>query len=178
VQWPGFTGPDPTVRFKGKSVYARRNYTDAQTAAAYRHLTREDFHNPGALLMIASYGGAVNAVAPQDTAVPQRDSILKYQVVSIWNDAADDAANISWVRDCYRDMFAATGGVPAPGAVNDGCFINYADVDLADSTWNTSGIPWHDLYYKQNYPRLQKAKARWDPTGFFSHAQSIRPAGS
>ncbi|MEU2338626.1 FAD-binding protein [Streptomyces sp. NPDC006654] len=176
TQWPGFTGPDPTVRFKGKSVYARRTYTDAQIAAAFRHLTRDDFHNPGALLMIASYGGNVNRVAPDDTAVPQRDSVLKYQVVSLWNDAADDEANIAWVRECYRDMFAATGGVPVPNETNDGCFVNYADVDLADPRWNTSGVPWHDLYYKNGYRRLQKAKATWDPTGFFRHAQSVRPA--
>ncbi|WP_079178658.1 FAD-binding oxidoreductase [Streptomyces humi] len=176
TQWPGFTGPDPTVRFKGKSVYARRTYTDAQIAAAYRHLTRDDFHNPGALLMIASYGGNVNRVAPDDTAVPQRDSVLKYQVVSLWNDAADDEANIAWVRECYRDMFAATGGVPVPNETNDGCFVNYADVDLADPRWNTSGVPWHDLYYKDGYRRLQKVKAAWDPTGFFRHAQSVRPA--
>ncbi|GGY12526.1 FAD-binding oxidoreductase [Streptomyces minutiscleroticus] len=176
TQWPGFTGPDPTVRFKGKSVYARRNYTDEQIAAAYRHLTRDDFRNPGALLMIASYGGAVNRVAPQDTAVPQRDSVLKYQVVSLWNDAADDEANIGWVRECYRDMFASTGGVPVPNETNDGCFVNYADTDLGDPQWNASGVPWHDLYYKDNYTRLQRVKAHWDPTGFFRHAQSVRPA--
>ncbi|MFE4513120.1 FAD-binding oxidoreductase [Kitasatospora sp. NPDC056783] len=175
VQWPGFTGPDPTVRFKGKSVYAKRNYTDAQIAAAYRHLTRDDFGNPSTLLMIASYGGAVNKVAAHDTAVPQRDSVLKYQVVSLWNDEADDAANLGWVRECYRDMFAATGGVPVPNDTNDGCFVNYADVDLGDPAWNTSGVPWHELYYKAGYPRLQKVKAAWDPTGFFRHAQSIRP---
>lgn len=176
TQWPGFTGPDPTVRFKGKSVYARRTYTDAQIAAAYHHLTRDDFHNSGALLMIASYGGAVNRVAPDATAVPQRDSVLKYQVVSLWNDAADDEANIAWVRECYRDMFAATGGVPVPNETNDGCFINYADVELGDPRWSTSGVPWHDLYYKGGYRRLQKVKATWDPTGFFRHAQSVQPA--
>ncbi|MEU0254201.1 FAD-binding protein [Streptomyces sp. NPDC006184] len=178
VQWPGFTGPDPTVRFKGKSVYARRTYTDTQVAAAYRHLTRDDYSNPTALLMIASYGGRLNAMAPDATAVPQRDSILKYQVVSMWNDAADDAANLAWVRECYRDMFADTGGVPVPNTTNDGCFINYADVDLDDTRWNSSGLSAHDLYYQGNLPRLQKIKARWDPTGFFSHAQSIRPAGT
>ncbi|MFF4170676.1 FAD-binding oxidoreductase [Streptomyces sp. NPDC001744] len=176
TQWPGFTGPDPTVRFKGKSAYAKRTYTDEQIAAAYRHLTRDDFHNPGALLMIASYGGAVNRVPAHATAVPQRDSVLKYQVVSVWNDAADDAANIGWVRECYRDMFASTGGVPVPNDTNDGCFVNYADTDLGDPRWNTSGVPWHDLYYKGGYRRLQKAKAAWDPTGFFRHAQTIRPA--
>ncbi|WP_242001735.1 BBE domain-containing protein [Kribbella steppae] len=42
-------------------------------------------------------------------------------------------------------------------------YINYPDVDLADPAYNKSGVPWHDLYYLGNYPRLQQIKAKWDP---------------
>jgi len=45
-----------------------------------------------------------------------------------------------------------------------------------DPQWNTSGVPWHALYYKDNYPRLQQIKSRWDPRNVFYHALSIRPA--
>jgi aclacinomycin oxidase len=51
---------------------------------------------------------------------------------------------------------------------------NHPDVDLADPEWNTSGVPWHTLYYKDNYPRLQRIKARCDPRNVFHHALSIR----
>jgi aclacinomycin oxidase len=85
----------------------------------------------------------------------------------------DDARNLAWVRAFYRDLFADTGGVPVPGGVSDGAFINHPDVDLADPEWNTSGVPWHTLYYKDNYPRLQRIKARWDPRNVFHHALSI-----
>ena len=66
--------------------------------------------------------------------------------------------------------------MPVPGEVCDGAMINHPDVDLADPEWNTSGVPWHTLYYKDNYPRLQRVKARWDPRNVFHHALSIRPA--
>jgi hypothetical protein len=53
-------------------------------------------------------------------------------------------------------------------------FINHPDTDLADPTLNTSGVLWNTLYYKENYPRLQRIKARWDPRSVFRHALSIR----
>jgi aclacinomycin oxidase len=74
----------------------------------------------------------------------------------------------------YQELFAESGGVPAPGEACDGAFINHPDVDLADQALNTSGVPWHTLYYKDNYSRLQGIKARWDPRDVFRHALSIR----
>ena len=67
----------------------------------------------------------------------------------------------------------ARGGVPVPDANTDGSYINYPDVDLADPAWNTSGVPWHTFYYKDNYPRLQQVKKRYDPRNVFRHALSI-----
>ena len=66
--------------------------------------------------------------------------------------------------------------MPVPGGVGDGAMINHPDVDLADPEWNTSGVPWSTLYYKDNYPRLQRVKARWDPLDVFHHALAVRPA--
>jgi FAD/FMN-containing dehydrogenase len=68
---------------------------------------------------------------------------------------------------------ARTGGVPVPNDANEGSYINYPDVDLADPEWSTSGVPWHTLYYKGNYPRLQRVKARFDPKNVFRHPLSI-----
>jgi hypothetical protein len=49
------------------------------------------------------------------------------------------------------------------------------DVDLADPAYNKSGVPWHDLYYQGNYPRLQQIKSKWDPRNVFHHKLSIEP---
>jgi hypothetical protein len=78
------------------------------------------------------------------------------------------------VRAFYRDLFADSGGVPVPGDAYDGTFINHPDTDLADPALNTSGVPWQTLYYKENYSRLQRVKAQWDPRNLFHHALSIR----
>ena len=126
--------------------------------------------------MITAYGGRINTVAPAATAVAQRDSVIKLHYVRFWADQAQDAQHIGWLREFYRDVYSDTGGVPVPDDRTDGCFVNYADVDLGDSRWNTSPVSWKYLYYKDNYPRLLAVKAAWDPRDVFRHAQSIGSA--
>jgi aclacinomycin oxidase len=160
---------------KVKDAFLRKRFTDGQIGVAYHHLTRTDHDVPGGMLGLATYGGQVNTVAPDATASAQRDSILTTSCTVGWQSPQDEARHLAWVRAFYRDLFADTGGVPVPGEVCDGALINHPDVDLADPKWNTSGVPWHALYYKGNYPRLQQIKARWDPRNVFQHALSIRP---
>jgi hypothetical protein len=173
TSWQGLYTDIQTARDDFKSAYMRGNFTDAQVAAYYRNLNRADFDNPGALVSIASYGGRTNTVPPEATATAQRDSIMKLLYVVGWTDPADDDTNIGWLRQLYGDVYAGTGGVPVPNDVTDGCFVNYCDTDLSDPAFNRSGVPWSTLYYKDNYPRLQRIKARWDPLDIFRHNQSI-----
>jgi hypothetical protein len=161
--------------FKGKDAFLRRRFTDRQIDTAHRHLTRSDVDVAGGMLGLASYGGHVNTVAPDATASAQRDSIMTTSCSAGWGNPNDESSTIAWVRELYRDLFADTGGVPAPGDICDGAMINHPDVDLADPEWNRSGVPWHTLYFKSNYPALQRVKRRWDPQNVFHHALSIRP---
>lgn len=163
-------------RFKFKAAYMRKGLSQQQTATAYRYLTNQAYRNPNALFVMIGYGGKVNTVVPSATAVAQRDSVIKSAYQAYWADPAEDPKHLEWIRTFYRDMYATTGGVPVPNETTDGSYINYPDADLADPRWNTSGVPWHTLYYKDNYPRLQRAKRRWDPLNVFRHALSIRPS--
>ncbi|MGW0534886.1 FAD-binding oxidoreductase [Streptomyces sp. NPDC003032] len=168
------SGGNPTLYGKYKSAYARKGFSATQIKAMYKHLTRSDYSNGDALLQVDSYGGRINGVKPGDTAVPQRDSVLKLQYQTYWTDPAEESKHLAWIRDFYRDVYAETGGVPVPNDINDGCYVNYPDKDLGDAAWNTSSAAWNSLYYKDNYARLQKAKAAWDPKDIFRHAQSVR----
>jgi FAD binding domain/Berberine and berberine like len=159
---------------KIKDAFLRKRFTDRQIKVAYDYLTRTDHDIPGGMLGLATYGGAINTVPPEATASAQRDSIFTTSCNVGWMEPKDEARNVAWVRAFYRDLFGETGGVPVPGAVSDGAFINHPDADLADPVWNTSGVPWHTLYYKDNYARLQQVKARWDPRNVFHHVLSIQ----
>lgn len=164
---------DPTMRGAHKSAYMRTNFTDSQINTLYGYLTQENFHNPNTMLVLFSFGGQVNAVAPDATATAQREAVLKMCFQTFWPEASDDSFYLGWIRDLYQEFFKATGGVPVPNDTTDGCYINYPDVDVASPHFNRSGVPWHKLYYKDNYPRLQQVKRKWDPTNFFRHQMSI-----
>ena len=172
--WPGDGegGDKTTRRYKLKAGYLRRSLTDAQLSAIYTHLS-DTSAGTGTGMLLIGYGGQVQAVAPGATAVAQRDVVMKAVYQATWADESQDATQLAWIRGFYRDVYAETGGVPVPNDVSDGSYINYPDVDLADPAWNTSGVPWSTLYYKDDYPRLQQIKAHWDPRNVFHHALSV-----
>lgn len=165
---------DPTLRAEYKSAFMRAQFPARHLTALHEHLTRTDIANPTAAVQLTSYGGRIAAVAPEVTASAHRDAAFKLQWQVFWNNPAEDDLHVRWARESYAAVYAETGGVPVPDDVTDGCYVNYPDADLGDPEFNKSSVDWHDLYHKQNYPRLQRVKARWDPRDFFRHAQSIR----
>jgi aclacinomycin oxidase len=169
-----FATPPGGVSVKVKDALLKRRFTDRQIEVAYDYLTRSDHDVMGGMLGLATYGGRINTVAPDATASAQRASILDIACTTGWLDPGEEEKNLIWVRAFYQDLFAESGGVPVPGAAYDGAFINHPDTDLADPLLNISRVPWHTLYYKANYPRLQRIKARWDPGNVFRHTLSIR----
>ncbi|NDU76914.1 FAD-binding protein [Actinomadura sp. DSM 109109] len=164
---------------KHKSAYLREPFTGRQIDAMWAYLGNEEYTgytNRQALIQVDSYGSAINRPL-HNTAVRQRDSIMKLQYQVYWtqNDANEDA-HLAWIRDTYKATFSETGGVPvANGETTDGCYIGYPDVDLNDGRWNESSQSWETLYYKDAYTKLQEVKRHWDPGNVFRHAQSIRP---
>ena len=169
-----FAAPPGGVSTKVKDALLKRRFTDRQIGVAYEYLTRTDHDIMGGMLGLATYGGRINTVAPDATASAQRDAILDIACTTGWLDPGEEAKNLTWVRALYRELFAETGGVPVPGEAYAGAFINHPDTDLAEPALNTSGVPWHTLYYQGNYQRLQRIKARWDPRDVFRHRLSIR----
>lgn len=163
-----------TRRHKIKSAYLRRGYTDAQIDVVHDYLSRTDHPFETASLSLQSYGGAANALPLAARATAERSSVLRALYLASWRDQADDEAGLDWMRRFYHDVYASTGGVPAPDENNGGCYINYPDADIADPVWNTSGVPWQELYFGDNHARLAQAAKRWDPLAVFGHALSPR----
>lgn len=157
---------------KIKDAFLRKPFSAQQIKVAYQHLTHAD--GIGGIFGMVTYGGQVNTVAPEATATAMRESVISLSCSAGWMDPKDEARSMAWARQFYQELFAESGGVPVPNEATNGAMINHPDADLADPHWNTSGVPWHTLYYKNNYARLQQVKARWDPRNIFKHALSIR----
>ena len=156
------SGSGSPRRGKHKSVYMIGNFTTGECQMIWDNLRESTFKNTHALLQVDSYGGRINAVSPDQTAIPQRSSAMKLQYQTYWAHQSDDEANLHWIRDFYTTMYGSDG--PVPDGRLDGCYVNYPDVDLPN---------WETLYYKENYPKLRQVKKKWDPLNIFNHAQSI-----
>jgi len=144
-----------------KSQYVASPYPAAAQDAAVRALEAAQSEIPalGAGLAFDSYGGAINAVAPDATAFVHRGALCQIQISASGASAPSDvAAAQSWL--------AGTAAALAP--YSDGqAYQNYIDPTLAD---------WQQAYYGSNLPRLVEVKRAYDPDDLFHFAQSIPTA--
>ncbi|MEU8842028.1 FAD-binding oxidoreductase [Streptomyces roseus] len=115
--------------------------------------------NPdGCGLALYGWGGAINRVAPADTAFVHRDARFLVSMDTSWAEhdgPATVAANLRWLAELEETVAPYAG---------TGAYQNFIDPDLAD---------WRTAYYGANYPRLVEIKKRVDPDGFFTFGQSI-----
>lgn len=101
--------------------------------------------------------GAVQDVAPDATAWGHRDARFALVIAGMWPDAADNDANIAWVKD-YHSAIEATG--------LGGGYVNFLSQDDQPATPSNYGA---------NYARLRDVKRAYDPGNLFHLNQNIAP---
>jgi FAD/FMN-containing dehydrogenase len=108
--------------------------------------------------LLVPWGGALARVDADATPLAQRAARWVSHPFSTWEDPADDAANIAWVRD-YRRANApfTTGGV----------YLNFIG-DEGDERIKAA-------FGAEKYDRLARIKAEYDPRNVFAGNQNIRP---
>ncbi len=105
--------------------------------------------------------GAAQRVGADETAFGHRDKNFSPVIVGIWDDPADNEANIEWVRDYYAAIHPHSG--------SDGGYVNFMSSD------DDQRAP---ANYGANYARLAAVKAAYDPHNLFHVNQNIAPANS
>ena len=144
----------------GLQHYWKANFvnelTDEAIAAHLEHGPKVPAVN--STVHIYPINGAVQDVAPDATAFAYRDANFATVIAGMWPDAADNDANIAWVRGFYE--------ATAPYS-EEGGYINFMAGDDQEKI---------RANYKGNYDRLVEIKRKYDPGNLFRINQNIAPA--
>jgi hypothetical protein len=106
---------------------------------------------------LAYLGGAAGRVNASETAFGDRSAPFILNLLADWKAPADDAANISWVRN----LFALLRPSMKPGV-----YVNFMSGDEQDRVPEA---------YQDRWQRLVRIKTRYDPSNFFRLNQNIPP---
>ncbi len=153
-------GTLPRSSFAATSAYLTSALSPVGVATAVGAVQQLQAAVPlvGGGLVFDSYGGAINAVAPDATAFVHRHALCALQSSTSWGPGAGPAT-----VDAAQQWLAHTAGAMAP-FVSGSAYQNYVDPTLVD---------WADAYYGSNLARLVAVKRRYDPDDVFHFAQSI-----
>lgn len=108
---------------------------------------------------IWKFGGAMQRVAAEATAFGDRSMPFMLSLDAIWSEPGEDAANIAWVRDMWRDMQRHSTGR---------MYLNFPGLGEGESLVR-------DAFGVETYKRLQEVKRKYDPRNFFRMNQNILP---
>ncbi|MBV8993016.1 MAG: FAD-binding oxidoreductase [Pseudonocardiales bacterium] len=144
-------------------AYWKSTYLDELTDDAIDTIARKALDRPAPLTGIATFhhGGAVHAVAAQDTAFAERSAPFMVSVDTNWTDPAQDTAAVAWARGTWEEI-AKYG--------NGNAYLNFTG--LADESVLTNV----NNAYGSNLRRLGQIKATYDPHNLFRINNNIIPA--
>ena len=145
---------------EGQRWYSRAHYIDEITDEAIDMVAEYagDLHGPMTMAYVEPLGGAIAEIDSNETAFPHRDAKYSFHILCGWMDAGRDQEMQAWTDAFYEAMEPhARGGV----------YVNLLNEDEAER------VP---AAYGENYERLQRVKADWDPDNVFSLSHNIEPA--
>ena len=143
----------------GRRYYTKSAYFKSLDDSSIESLIGALDSNPSAAneIELAYLGGTAARVPAAETAFGDRSSPFIMNLLGNWVDAADDAANIEWIRGLFAKVRPAT---------TPGVYVNFMSGDEQDRVPEA---------YRTRWERLVAVKTKYDPQNFFRLNQNIRP---
>jgi hypothetical protein len=113
--------------------------------------------SPTNQIELAYLGGAAARVDAAETAFGDRSAPFIVNLLGNWQNAEDDAVNVSWIRNLFAKLRPAM--VP-------GVYVNFMSGDEDDRVPEA---------YRDRWDRLISVKSSYDPHNFFRLNQNVRP---
>lgn len=149
------TTPTAPYPFKSVGPYVYRPLPESAIATIRRFIDSP----PTSAVSIFLHGlaGAVAKVPNRATAYFYRRALYNMTSTATWSTQAGSKRGIHWVENWRRAMLPFTRGV----------YVNTPDLFIKN---------WQKAYFGENFDRLTRVKARYDPKNVFHFPQSIPPA--
>jgi FAD/FMN-containing dehydrogenase len=142
-----------------RNYWTSEHLTDLPDAAIEAITSRSEAMPAGfSQLFMVSWGGAVARVGQDASPLSARDAHFVVHPFGMWEDPADDDANIEWARG-FRDDLAPFSS----GAV----YLNFVG-DEGDARVRAG-------YGPDSYERLARVKAVWDSDNVFRASGNVPP---
>lgn len=141
-------------RYYTKSGYFK-SFTDDSIHAMAQAL--DTIPSPFSQIELAYLGGAAARVGADETAFGDRSAPFVLNLLGNWQNAEEDAVNVSWVRNLFTKLRPAM--VP-------GVYVNFMSGDEDDRVPEA---------YRNRWERLVAVKTHYDPGNFFRMNQNIPP---
>ncbi len=147
---------------KGQQLYYfKSTYLDIFNDKTFDTIIKKASNPPQPMILIALWhlGGAMSRVDDEETAFKGRKSPLLLSVDASWDDPQANNEVINYARGLLNDLKPFSPG---------GLYVNFAGL----------GEEGEDLVkaaYGENYKRLAKLKAKYDPENLFHLNQNIKP---
>ncbi|MFI0091927.1 FAD-binding oxidoreductase [Streptomyces bobili] len=156
---PGSTpGRSPRGSLARETYAARSDFFDRSLSAAGIQTLLQQLRTVrggSGSIALTALGGAINRVSPTATAFVHRRSRMLAQYLVSWRAGTTGTPAQSWLTTAHRSMAPHASGA---------AYQNYADPTLAT---------WKKAYYGPAVPQLTRLKHQYDPTNFFTYAQSL-----
>ena len=159
IPMPDLNGMFDELYPPGMQWYWKAHYVNELTDDAIRENIKHGSNIPSMHSTTHLYpiDGAVHDVEPGDTAWAKRDTRWSQVIVGVDPDPDNADKVTKWCKDYYDGLIPHSDG---------GAYVNFM-MEEGETRIKAS--------YGDNYERLQRVKAKYDPENFFHINQNIKP---